>query len=329
MDIRYQVFVSSTFADLQDERRAVIQTLMEMDCIPAGMELFPAADEDQFAFIKKVIDDCDYYIVIVGGRYGSITASGLSYTEQEYDYACSLGLRVIALIHENIDDIPLGKTDKDPQLAESLELFKGRLSTGRLVKFWKSSSELPGLVSLSLSKTIKTYPAVGWIRANRIASSDLLNESNTLLRENEHLKTRIEELEKSKRNESPPDLAGLDEEFEVHGTYHSQYETKNWSCKISWAEIFAMISPQLLSHPSDAAVKLYLRDTLYPYSVEKKKIDDSDFDTIKVQLLAHNLVSIRYSKTTGGGMGLFWSLTNRGSEFMMQVRTVKPSGGQG
>jgi hypothetical protein len=58
MDKRYQVFVSSTYADLKDERRRVIQTLMEADCIPAGMELFPAADEDQFEFITRVIDDC-------------------------------------------------------------------------------------------------------------------------------------------------------------------------------------------------------------------------------------------------------------------------------
>jgi len=61
MDKRYQVFISSTFTDLADERRRVIQTIIEMDCIPAGMELFPATDEEQFEFIKRVIDDCDYY----------------------------------------------------------------------------------------------------------------------------------------------------------------------------------------------------------------------------------------------------------------------------
>ena len=76
MDKRYQVFVSSTYADLKEERRSVIQALMDMDCIPAGMELFPAADEEQFQFIKKIIDDCDYYVLIIGGRYGSTTAEG-------------------------------------------------------------------------------------------------------------------------------------------------------------------------------------------------------------------------------------------------------------
>jgi hypothetical protein len=43
MSKRYQVFVSSTFIDLQEERRQAIQTVMELDCFPAGMELFPAA----------------------------------------------------------------------------------------------------------------------------------------------------------------------------------------------------------------------------------------------------------------------------------------------
>ena len=44
MEKRYQVFVSSTYTDLQEERLKVMQTLMRLDCIPAGMELFPAID---------------------------------------------------------------------------------------------------------------------------------------------------------------------------------------------------------------------------------------------------------------------------------------------
>jgi Domain of unknown function (DUF4062) len=81
MDKRYQVFVSSTYTDLKDERRSIIQELLETDCIRSGMELFPAADEEQFEFIKKIIDDCDYYLLIIGGRYGSTAPDGVSYTE--------------------------------------------------------------------------------------------------------------------------------------------------------------------------------------------------------------------------------------------------------
>ena len=77
MEKRYQVFVSSTYADLKNERSRVIQTLMEMDCIPSGMELFPASDEEQWEFIKRIIDDCDYYLLIIGGKYGKPGPDGL------------------------------------------------------------------------------------------------------------------------------------------------------------------------------------------------------------------------------------------------------------
>lgn len=83
MDKRYQVFVSSTFEDLQEERREVMQALLSLDCIPTGMELFPAADEESWELIKRFIAGCDYYVVIVGGRYGSVGPDGKSYTEME------------------------------------------------------------------------------------------------------------------------------------------------------------------------------------------------------------------------------------------------------
>src|SRR5882724_11250282 len=108
MTKRYQVFVSSTYADLQQERQRVIQALMEMDCIPSGMELFPAADEEQWEFIKRIINDCDYYLLIIGGRYGSTTPDGISYTEKEYDYAIESGMKVVALLHSNPEEIPMG-----------------------------------------------------------------------------------------------------------------------------------------------------------------------------------------------------------------------------
>jgi len=166
LEKRYQVFVSSTYADLKEERQRVIQTLMELDCIPAGMELFPAADEEQFEFIKRIINDCDYYLVIVGGRYGSITPEGISYTEQEYDYALSRGLKVVALLHEDPDLIPFGKSEQDPEFRARLQSFREKLAAARLVRFWKTADQLPGIVSLSMSKTIKMFPAVGWVRAD-------------------------------------------------------------------------------------------------------------------------------------------------------------------
>jgi hypothetical protein len=136
----------------------------------------PAIDEEQFNFIKRVIDDCDYYILIIGGRYGTLSEDGISYTEKEFDYAIEKGIKVIAFIHENPDAIPLGKSEKKESLREKLSQFRTKVSTNRLVKFWNTAEELPGLVALSLSKTISLYPAVGWVRANTVAKTELLQE---------------------------------------------------------------------------------------------------------------------------------------------------------
>jgi hypothetical protein len=84
IDRRHHVFISSTYTDLQEERRQVMEVVLRMRCLPSGMELFAASNEEQLEMIKRVIDDCDYYLVIVAGRSGNLTAAGVSYTEPEY-----------------------------------------------------------------------------------------------------------------------------------------------------------------------------------------------------------------------------------------------------
>jgi Domain of unknown function (DUF4062) len=111
-DHRYQLFVSSTFLDLQEERAAVVSALLQMDAFPAGMELFPAADDDAWTLIKRVIDASDYYLLVVGGKYGSVDPkTELSYTEREYDYAIEKGKPVMAFLHAHPEKIEFGKSE--------------------------------------------------------------------------------------------------------------------------------------------------------------------------------------------------------------------------
>lgn len=328
MDKRYQVFVSSTYADLKEERQKIIQALMEMDCIPAGMELFPAVDEEQFAFIKKIIDDCDYYLLVIGGRYGTLTPQGISYTEQEYDYAISKNLKVIALLHENPDDIPLGRSEKDPELRARLIEFREKVSTGRLVRFWGNARELPGIVALSLSRTIKTYPARGWIRADRVASEDLLTEINDIRKQNLELNQQISKLSSTPSYEVA-DLAGLGESIELSGDYWYRGDSGHaWSVRLTWSQIFSYIAPYLIQQPTASTVK----DILGKAAFEKAstigyspQMDDQLFQTVSVQLRALGLVEIQYIKNIQGRTGLYWSATPPGERLMLELRTIKTS----
>lgn len=163
MDKKYQVFVSSTYEDLKEERRVVMQALLELDCIPAGMELFPAANEDQWSLIKKVIDQCDYYILIIGVRYGSICAEGISFTEMEYQYALETNKPTITFIHKDHSLLPIQKKENSIDQTDRFNNFI-ELVQKKLCKYWSSSEELGAVVSRSLIKLQQDHPGAGWVR---------------------------------------------------------------------------------------------------------------------------------------------------------------------
>lgn len=336
MDKRYQVFVSSTYADLKVERQSVIYALMEMDCIPAGMELFPAVDEEQFLFISKVIDDCDYYLVIIGGRYGSTTSEGLSYTEKEYDYARSIGLRVLAFIHESPESLSLKNSEVDPQLRQSLVAFKKKASTDTLVKLWTDAKELPGLVALSLAKTIKMYPAVGWVRGHGQDSEKTLLELNEVRKHNEKLSAELAQVKADVTFAIPsiPNIAGLDAVTAISGS-HSHvltYEEYQWSFRIAWAEIFSLLGPAYLSVPSDddlrsffekAVKELYKLRVKNLSSFEGYGVSDQVYQGVKIQFLALKLVSLLQGKFSAKGRAVNWQLTPLGQTTLIELRAAR------
>jgi hypothetical protein len=322
MEKRYQVFISSTYNDLQEERALVFQALMEMDCFPAGMELFPAADEEQWDFIRKIIDDCDYYLVIIAGRYGStITPQGLSYTEKEYDYAIEKGMKVLAFVHEDPGKLAVDKSDINEELRTRLSAFRDRVKSGRIVKFWKIGADLPGLVALSLIKTIKSHPAVGWVRANQVGSAQLLSELNELRKRNQELERIVGEITPVGAGGVPKDLAGMQEEITLHGSFFpaGSRTRYSWSHTLTWAEIYALTAPYLLEKPGVNFVQRRIQEGIFAKSGKAGSsplVDDQDFQTIKIQFLALGLI-----KTEGG----FWSLTNKGEAMLMNLRSVRVS----
>lgn len=168
---RYQVFVSSTYEDLLMERQEVMKALLESECIPTGMELFPAADEDAWTLIRRVIDESDYYILILAGRYGSISPAGISYTEQEYRYALERGKPVIGFLHGDPDSIPTNKTERGEEAQQRLRDFR-QLVRRKLTKNWNSPGELAAVVGRSIEALKREKPAVGWVRADVLPESD-------------------------------------------------------------------------------------------------------------------------------------------------------------
>ena len=171
------------------------ETLAKAGYIPAGMELFPAADERQLEYIKRVIDRSDYYVVIVGGRYGTLADDNLSCTEKEYEYALARKIPVLALLHGNPDKIEVGKTDKDAVKARRLEAFRNRLSAGRMVDHWTEPQDLCTKITIAVGNAINLTPEVGWVRGDQAVDPKVLQEMERIRVENEELKRRLAQFE--------------------------------------------------------------------------------------------------------------------------------------
>ena len=249
----------------------------------------------------------------------------------EYDYAITKNIKVIAFIHSNPDEIPLGKSEKDSDLRQKLQEFRNKVTTNRLIRFWKNAEELPGLVALNLPKTIKSYPAVGWIRANSTSNPEVYIELNEIRKENQELKSQISSNENKPEMEN---LAELEDLIKVSGKhtywssqYHRDIESK-WSKKLTWGEIFALISPYLLKKPNDSPAKGKLSKVIYetiPNFIDAgtSLINDQDFQTIKIQFKALNLIELNTITTKTGQIDLIWSVTEKGEKLMLNLRTIK------
>ena len=172
MKKKYQVFISSTYEDLKEERAAVTQCLLDNNCIPVGMEQFPASNMSQMEYIEKMLDDCDYYILIIGGRYGSLDDDGVGYTEKEYNYAQQKGSPVMAFVNLHPEKLPNEKCEHAN--IEKFKAFRDRVRNAKkLVKGYSDIGDLKANVVTAVNAAIREYPGIGWVRA-----TDLLQEEN-------------------------------------------------------------------------------------------------------------------------------------------------------
>ena len=175
MNKKYQVFVSSTYNDLREERAAVIQSLLDNDCIPVGMEQFHGVPISQWDYIKKMLDSSDYCILILAGKYGSIEEnSGVGYTEKEFDYALANDIPVIRLLRKDLESLEVSKSEIEPHKKEKLQAFREKAMRERLADFYNNVDDLKNKVSIAINKAIKHCPRPGWTRSN-----DIQNLSST------------------------------------------------------------------------------------------------------------------------------------------------------
>lgn len=197
---KYQVFISSTYTDLRDERQAAVEAILKSGHIPAGMELFSAGDESQLETIKRWIDASDIYLLILGTRYGSLEPkSGLAYIECEYDYAISNQKPFFSIVASK--KLIEKKTQQfGAQIIEThLKAYKDFRDKvlSKTSSFFEDCKDIKLGIHESISDIENRYDLTGWVSASEIQDSkSLISNFNSLSEENIKLKQQIVNLEK-------------------------------------------------------------------------------------------------------------------------------------
>ncbi len=343
MEKKYQVFISSTFRDLIAERQAVLKAVLELGHMPAGMELFPAADESAWELICDVIDASDYYVLIIGGRYGSLDDAGLGYTEKEYDYAVQKKIPVVPLLHKNPDNLPREKTETEEAAWKKLKLFRAKVEKKHTCVYWESPEDLKVQVILGITTSVKRHPAVGWARANQIPTGATVTEVLTL-------RNRIAELEAQVERDrlSPPkgtdELEQGEDQFNISCNFRARFGVADYSgtsydahITLSWNQIFGAIAPTMINEASKTDVYNTFRDIMVArfkseFSKDKKfkgakldsfKFSDEVIETCIIQLRALGLIKESVRTRSVKDTDTYWCLTPYGDFLMTQLRAIR------
>jgi len=350
MDRRYQVFISSTFTDLIEERREVMQALLELDCLPAGMEMFPAANDDQWTLIKKVIDQSDFYVVIVGGRYGSMSEVGISYTEMEYDYAEGQGIPILGFVHADPGSIPANKTEMDAAARERLENFRAKVQT-RHVKMYNGAEDLGSKVSRALNIAMRGTDAEGWVRGRFATTPEAENEVAQLRVQVAELKQEAQSV-KAAEAQIPDDIASGDDVYDMRFSiyYHSssglhaqafsfepaEILEHTTTVPVTWNQIMAELAPRLVDEASEHELAKALNSfaqrllgdhkELLPPSLGELsdvRLSGQALDDILMQLFALNVTAHGTKPRAVADRSKYWRLTEMGKDTLLKLRAIK------
>lgn len=313
MNKKLQVFISSTFIDLKEERQAAVSAILKAGHIPAGMELFKAADKSQWEIIKRWIDESDVYMLILGGRYGSIDPQkGVSYTELEYDYAVETGKPLFSVVIEESALEEKVKTSGldflERERPSELKLFKEKVLKN-MSSFFNDLKDIRLTVMESLPEIAQMNNLSGWVSGDDIPDvHGLINEVNELREKIKNLEKENNQLRLNKNQESNannyPELIKVLELIKVK--VPEKVSKQNAEIKLTLLQLFKNSSEYLITGITNA-------------------FDVSDgesflYHNVCPKLQIHSLVE--NEKVTGARYRRF-AITKKGLEFLAHLEKQK------
>lgn len=239
LDKRYQVFISTSGAEMQPERMILAQTLVGMGSFSWGLEQRTPLST---AFARRQIDDCDYVVMLLGSAYGEQSVSGVGYMHLEYIYAVTKQKPIIVFMHEEPAARENALQDDKPELREKFQEFRKLLQHEVDQVFtYRSLRDLEMAVRFNMTQMLERYPVLGWVRPQN---------TQVLQDEIDRLKNKLEQLEtESGKREVDPFLSlpkvSMHEffafEYRMHAYQDGNFKELKIQKKMTWAQLLSVL----------------------------------------------------------------------------------------
>ena len=241
----------------------------------------------------------------------------------------SKGKTVIALLHNDIQNLPKKNFDTDPSLEVKVHDFRDKVKNGRMVRFWNNRDQLALAIMQAIVKAIATCPANGWIRGDEAASEETVKQYMQLRSSYEELLSKYKAIIDENKIEFT-DLATLNEIFAIGYTFYANGTKFSSTYNTSWGHILRIVGPNLYNQRPSVSILLDIKSHIEGLGPGASiiTINQMHADTIRLQLHVLDLLNIEAAEVEDEGMKEFIGLTQKGKAELiklMVVRTEFPS----
>ncbi len=140
---RKTVFISSTYKDLHEYRKALWELLPAFDVDVRGMEQFGARSTCPRETCLAEVEQSDVYVGIIAFRLGSVDAeTKRSFTELEYEHAVKAQKDIRIYLAEEDTPFPASVIDKGDYDVGRLNAFKEHLRRQHTIAYFSSKEDL-------------------------------------------------------------------------------------------------------------------------------------------------------------------------------------------
>jgi hypothetical protein len=149
-----KVYLSSTYKDLVDHRKAICQTLRRNQYDVINMEDYVATDERPLTVCLADVAACELYVGIFAWRYGYIPAQEnpeeKSITELEFRHAAKLGKSCLIFLLDPEASWKVSLIDKGPAFA-AITSLRDELARDYTARFFSEIDELANEVHTAVN----------------------------------------------------------------------------------------------------------------------------------------------------------------------------------